>query len=836
MANKKFQVEIDIDSKDVKIAGGEMLNLQQQLKVFQKELKSGKLGAEEFAVLSNKINETKDNLAEVNARSGEFFNTISMIPGPIGDIGNSLDSTIGLLKTFSGFSLKDLGSQFRGVFSDIGGVIKNLFGLNVAQTKTAVSSQALAAAEAEGAVAAGANAVAMEGATVATEGLAVAEVGASAAAGVLRAALTAIGIGLIITAVILLIENWDKLKKAVLNLIPGLAAVGDAISATIDWFTDLIGVTSEAERAEEKRQETYKKAAAATEIVNQGIQREIDLMKARGATQDDIDKKEKQLINNRLKDLKLAANERGTLFGEQAKEYKDLQNKLAVIDATAETKRKEEAAKNAKEAADKRKQNNQKYLQDEKQLRDKLQQYILEGRDAAGKTRENELIDEKKKFEELKAQAIKFGLDVIGIEKAYKEKVAQINKTYDDKELKDAEEKKKKELEIAEEKSKKELEILDKYYADRNKKIEFNRNAELKNEQNALKKKFLDGQISQQEFDAQSLQLGLNFAKKKQTQDDEVYNEEIAALTLKREQNKISAVDYEEALKTIVDGYNEAKVTNTQAVTDAELAIQENGLVVKKELIDKEKELEELKLQAKYEALDTIIQLAGAETNVGKAALVAKQILTAKELVMEIKKTITLASQDSARATVATAAGAAQTAKIGFPQNIPFLIAYAAQAASIIATIIRAVRGAKGAAAEAQSMGTESSPNVPSPNVASPINVSASRAQGGYVFGKGTSTSDSIPVMLSNGEFVMNARSSAMFGGLLTSMNDMGNQPQLAMGGLVGANGSPISSGSALGSTSLTELMSRPIKTYVTATDMTTQQQFERTIKSRSTI
>lgn len=47
-------------------------------------------------------------------------------------------------------------------------------------------------------------------------------------------------------------------------------------------------------------------------------------------------------------------------------------------------------------------------------------------------------------------------------------------------------------------------------------------------------------------------------------------------------------------------------------------------------------------------------------------------------------------------------------------------------------------------------------------------------ATGGYIRGAGTGTSDSIPVRVSNGESVMNANTTAMFGGLLSSLNQLG--------------------------------------------------------------
>jgi hypothetical protein len=49
------------------------------------------------------------------------------------------------------------------------------------------------------------------------------------------------------------------------------------------------------------------------------------------------------------------------------------------------------------------------------------------------------------------------------------------------------------------------------------------------------------------------------------------------------------------------------------------------------------------------------------------------------------------------------------------------------------------------------------------------------KATGGYVYGEGTSTSDSIPTMLSNGEFVVNAKSTSSFGPLLETINQNPN-------------------------------------------------------------
>jgi hypothetical protein len=105
------------------------------------------------------------------------------------------------------------------------------------------------------------------------------------------------------------------------------------------------------------------------------------------------------------------------------------------------------------------------------------------------------------------------------------------------------------------------------------------------------------------------------------------------------------------------------------------------------------------KTAIRMRALDDLTSIFGAESRIGKAFLIAKQLLQARELAMEISKTITFSTQAAARSTVAVAEGTAQTAKIGFPQNIPMLIGYAAQAAGIFGAIRSAVKSAKSSVA-----------------------------------------------------------------------------------------------------------------------------------------
>ena len=112
-----------------------------------------------------------------------------------------------------------------------------------------------------------------------------------------------------------------------------------------------------------------------------------------------------------------------------------------------------------------------------------------------------------------------------------------------------------------------------------------------------------------------------------------------------------------------------------------------------------------------------------------------------KELA-RLSKVIALA-QIAIETGVATAKGISSAMSVPFPAN---LAAIATTIATIIGGMASAISTVK----------------------------SAKFATGGYVCGPGTGTSDSIPARLSNGESVINARSTAMFGPLLSSLNQAG--------------------------------------------------------------
>ncbi len=137
------------------------------------------------------------------------------------------------------------------------------------------------------------------------------------------------------------------------------------------------------------------------------------------------------------------------------------------------------------------------------------------------------------------------------------------------------------------------------------------------------------------------------------------------------------------------------KEDEQKAVDDAEALRIQKLKKESEERIKIEEEEARKKEQIKETAFNQAVAIAGAESKLGKALLIAKQIQNAKELAIEIGKTVAFSTQAAARSTVAVAEGTAQTAKIGFPQNIPMLIGYAAQAVGIIGAIKSATSKAK---------------------------------------------------------------------------------------------------------------------------------------------
>ena len=178
---------------------------------------------------------------------------------------------------------------------------------------------------------------------------------------------------------------------------------------------------------------------------------------------------------------------------------------------------------------------------------------------------------------------------------------------------------------------------------------------------------------------------------------------------------------YEDALKAQRDLDTQQYEYNKTTDEEREAIKREKELKIAEE----EERLRLEKVARQQKMYDDIATLAGKETALGKAALIAKQLINAKEMILDIKRTLfkqkesiknmgITATETMVNATSATAEGAAKTSKVGFPQNIPLIIGYAVQAAGIMSAVKSAMKGAKSAGASVRGGGS------PPPRIASP--------------------------------------------------------------------------------------------------------------------
>ena len=170
---------------------------------------------------------------------------------------------------------------------------------------------------------------------------------------------------------------------------------------------------------------------------------------------------------------------------------------------------------------------------------------------------------------------------------------------------------------------------------------------------------------------------------------------------------------------------------------ESEAEFRARQLAARKDYVDAEKALNEYEVQMEQAKYDAISSMVGGLTAVLNAfgedneqLAKAAKILALAEIAINTGKAI--------------AAGVAAASAAGpFPANLAAIASTVTTVLTNIATAVSTVKSAK-------------------------------FATGGIVSGAGTATSDSIPAMLSNGESVMNARSTSMFSPLLSAMNQAG--------------------------------------------------------------
>ncbi|MFZ2432484.1 MAG: hypothetical protein WAW57_15200 [Lutibacter sp.] len=169
-----------------------------------------------------------------------------------------------------------------------------------------------------------------------------------------KIALISTGIGAIVIGLGLLIANFDKVKAAVMNLIPGLSAIGDFFGKIINAVTDFIGVTSDLSRELDKLNKASQKM----------LEDNKDLLASFGDQLSEFQKKQVEIANSLAERIKEINEKEGIELEEknrlirlaQERAKRDLLKNIDDTNAEVAKKRQEErdkiAAENERERAD----------------------------------------------------------------------------------------------------------------------------------------------------------------------------------------------------------------------------------------------------------------------------------------------------------------------------------------------------------------------------------------------------------------------------------------------------------------------------------------------------
>lgn len=359
MADEKVGIKIEVDGKAAEKSVGNIrkeikeatVALQQAQTQFGDYSQEAITAAKRVAGLRDKVAEAAETAklfdpgqkfaafsGALNAVAGGF----SAVQGALGLVGvQSEDLEKQLLKVQSALAL----SQGLNVITDSA---KNFQGLGAVIKQTATFQKGLAAANLA--------------TSTALKAVGISATTTSVGFKVLRGAIIATGIGALAVGLILLVQNFDKVKKAVLNFIPGLGDAAAAIGRIYDRVTDFIGITSEAQRTTERVLKANAAAIRATEReldvngdkYDEYTKRKIEANLRYRKSFEELTKDESLSISDRDKFIKEARERANRDIAAADADRQKQVDKTAADAAAAEAKRQQDAAAKVKAAQEER--------------------------------------------------------------------------------------------------------------------------------------------------------------------------------------------------------------------------------------------------------------------------------------------------------------------------------------------------------------------------------------------------------------------------------------------------------------------------------------------------
>jgi hypothetical protein len=278
-----------------------------------------------------------------------------------------------------------------------------------------------------------------------------------------------------------------------------------------------------------------------------------------------------------------------------------------------------------------------------------------------------------------------------------------------------------------------------------------------------------------------------------------------------------NAIDME---LNLLDGYFRIGLIDYETYVGELNRLDQERINNKSRLVQQNIALDRLEVDSRRISADESIRIAENLAGFLSAIAGESKALQIASALTEAAVAIARIITDTQRAIVAFSASVAPLGPAGLKMAAGYAIKAKISAGLSIATITaQAIGKLKGI----QGQGSGSDGNAGGGRQSN--NLGRGYADGGLVTGPGTSRSDSIPARLSNGEFVMNGASTAMFLPMLEMLNNAGRQtsvPSL----MTTLPDAPESNNKS-------EMI---VKTYVVESDLTSTQHKQARLKNLSTL
>lgn len=411
---KEAAKNIDILSKSFEDAYGEIQPLTGRMGELEDQLyelaNAGKQGTDEFKILSAEVGRMKKVVQQTDAQvDGLAMTTSQKLGGALGGVTSGFELAQGAMGA--------MGVQSEGVEKAL---LKVQSAMAIAQGVQGIKDSLPAFK---------AMAVAIGQTAIGQKLLNVAQIAGAATMKALNFIMKQNPILLIVSAVAALVAAF--------------ALLGNSEEDEAEKQKRLVAARKKAEEQLEREISLIKqKQKLGKGNVNQ-LQNELDIMKSKGASDEQLYKKEKEINNKRLNDLAYLKGYRGKLSNDEATEYNRLlaEKQILTNEYNKGLKEKEaqasaERQSKAKENRDKQKQNLEKERDDKKSAIEAIKALEQEYADSKLSAQELELVNIDRKYQDELEAAKKYKQDTAIIEAAKAQEKADINKKYEDERLK----------------------------------------------------------------------------------------------------------------------------------------------------------------------------------------------------------------------------------------------------------------------------------------------------------------------------------------------------------------------------------------------------------------